>query len=131
MATGRYSLDVPAGAHKVIALKDNNSVVVDNVNVFESQTTEVNFQLGGDNMEHIVDINVANCEEETIAVPDGCTTKSYKFNGAISGNLMVGKTVQLIASDGVTVVQTGTTDANGVVAFTNVIYGDYKLKITY
>ena len=132
MPAGGYSINVPVGNYRLVASKEGYiPKVVEDVEVLENQTTDVNFQLGGDNMEHIVDVNVANGDEETIAVPDGCATKSYRFVGGMSGNPMVGKIVQLIASDGVTVVQTGTTDANGVVAFTNVIYGDYKLKITY
>ena len=82
-------------------------------------------------MEHIVDVNIANCDEETIKVPEVCATKSYKFVGAVTGNPIVGGTAELLTADGSTVLQTQTTDANGIATFTNVNYGNYKLKITY
>jgi len=96
-----------------------------------SATSTQCIKVGGGNMEHIVDVNIANCDEETIKVPEVCATKSYKFVGAVTGNPIVGGTAELLTADGSTVLQTQTTDANGIATFTNVNYGNYKLKITY
>jgi len=85
----------------------------------------------GSNMEHTIDINITNCDEDTIKVPEVCAAKAYKFVGAVTGNPIIGVKVELLNADGTTVLQTQTTDANGIVTFTNVNYGNYKLKVTY
>ena len=133
MTKGEFTINVPVGAYNVVASKGSYTPeVIKNVVVLEGQLTIVNIQLGGEeNMEYIVDISIVNCEDETIEVPDGCTQKRYKFVGAISGNPYVGKTVKLLSADGKTVLQTTTTDAEGYATFTDVVYGNYKLKITY
>ena len=82
-------------------------------------------------MEHIVDVTVASGDEETIIVPDGVSAQSYRIVGAISGNPVVGKTAQLLSEDGAIVLQTQTTDADGRATFTDVIYGNYKVKTVY
>lgn len=130
MTAGEYSINVPTGTHKTSASKPGYIYQsFKNIKVLEDQTSILNFELkGGDNMEHIVDINITNCDDETIQVPDGCATKSYNFIGVISGNPVVDMTVELLTADGTTVLQTQTTDTNGIATFTDVIYGNYKLR---
>ena len=129
---GKYALHIPIGIHNVTTSKGRYIPQTINVEVLKDQTSILNFELkGGDNMEHIIDINITNCEDETIEVPDGCSQKRYKFAGTISGDSYIGKNVELLSADGNTILQTTTTDADGFATFTDAIYGNYKLKITY
>lgn len=129
---GKYTITVPIGASHAVASKDGYiSQTVENINVTENQTSILNFELigGEENMEHIVDVNVTNDNEETVIIPDGVALKTYRVVGSISGNIQIGKTVELLTADGITILQSQITDANGIVIFVDVIYGEYKLKI--
>lgn len=129
---GKYTLHLPVGIHTVTTSKEKYNPQTIDVKVLKYQTTVLNFELkGGDNMEHIVDINITNCEDETIEVPDGCSEKRYKFIGTISGEPYIGKNVELLSADGNTILQTNTTDDEGYATFANPIYSNHKLKITY
>ena len=126
-------MKVPIGNYKVVASKEGYiSQVVENVEVLEEQTISIDFELmGEENMEHIIDVSITNDDEETIIVPDGIALKSYRFVGNISGNIQVGKTIELLTEDGTTTLQTQMTDGNGMITFINVVYGNYKIKINY
>ena len=132
MSAGEYIIqDIPIGIYTVTASKESYIFQpIENIEVLEEQTTVINFELiGGETMEHIIDISITNCEEETIYVPDGCVTKPYRLVGKISNIPISGKTVELLTSDATTVLQTETTDTDGVVTFTNTLYGNYKMRI--
>lgn len=109
----------------------NVSLTVENDGGESDTSTQCIEVPGGDNMEHIVNVSIVNCEDETIEVPDGCAQKRYKFVGAISGNPYAGTTVELLSADENSVLQTTTTDAEGYATFTDAIYNNCKLKIVY
>lgn len=132
MTKGEYSLQVPVGIYTVMASKDNISQTIENVEIFANQITTINFQLGGEqNMEYIKDINILNCEDVVVEIPDGCSEKRYKCIGAVSGNPYIGNTVELLSADESTILQTTVTNSEGFALFTNLIYNSYKLKIIY
>ena len=131
MATGEYSIDISTGTYEVTASKEGCiSQTVEGVEVLEGKTTEVNFKLGGEKMGTYTEpIVVMDGSTKTINVPIAEPTLLVKFLDI--GTPMVGKTVELLTEDGATVLQTQTTDAEGIATFTNVLHGNYKVRISY
>ena len=132
MSVGEYALqDIPIGIYKVTASKAGGiSQTVENVKVLEGQTTIVNIQLGGENMGTYTEpIVVMDGSLTTINVPVEEPTVPKEFLDM--GTPMVGKTVELLTEDGATVLQTQTTDTDGIATFENVLHGNYNVKIHY
>ena len=131
MSVGEYSINVPIGTYALTASKPgyiHQRFKI--IKVLEDQSSILNFELiGGESMEHIVDVTIANGNEETITVPDGIAAQSYIFIGAISSNPVVDNIIELLSEDGNTVIQTQITNADGRVTFTDIFFGNYKLRI--
>ena len=131
MPTGEYITNIPIGTYIVTASKPGYIThSINNVEVLEEQTTEVNIELGGENMvTYTESIAVVDGSTITINVPIEEPSVIVKF---LDMDIpLVGKTVELLTEDGATVLQTQTTDAEGIATFENVLHGNYNIKITF
>ena len=131
MPAGEYSINVQIGNYRVAASKVGYiSEINEDVEVSERQTTEVNFQLGGEKMgTYTKPIVVMDGNMTTINVPVEEPTVPKKFLDM--GTPMVTKVVELLTEDGATVLQTQTTNVEGIVTFENVLHGHYNVTIHY
>ena len=88
-------------------------------------------KIGGDNNmgTYTEPIVVMDGSMITINVPADEPTLPTKF--LFMGTPMVSKVVELLTEDGATVLQTQTTNAEGIVTFENVLHGHYNVKIDY
>ena len=130
---GEYVIqDIPKGTYDITASKDGYiSQTVKKIEVLEEQATEVNFRLGGEEKmgTYTEPIVVMDGSLTTINVPVEEPTVPKKFLDM--GTPMVSKVVELLTEDGATVLQTQTTNAEGIVIFENVLHGNYNVKIDY
>ena len=131
MTTGKYSIDVLIGTYNLTASKAGYiSQTIEYVEVLENQTTEVNFQLGGENMTTYTEsIAVVDGSTITINVPIEEPSVLVKFLDMDTP--LVGKTVELLTEDESTVLQTKVTDTSGISTFENVLHGNYNVRIHY
>ena len=132
MATGEYTtIDISIGTYTLTASKAGISQTAEGVEVLEGQTATVNFQLGGEDMEtytEVIGVVGGNTKMVSI-VPKEEPAVSVKFLDA--GVAIATKTVELLTEDGLTILQTKTTDSSGVATFDNLLHGNYKVRITY
>ena len=88
-------------------------------------------EIGGDN-------NMGTYTEPIVVMDGGMTTINVPVEEPTvpkrfldMGTPMVSKVVELLTEDGATVLQTQTTNAEGIVTFENVLHGNYNVKIDY
>lgn len=130
---GEYVIhDIPIGTYDITASKEGYlSQTVKNIKVLEEQATGVNFQLGGEeNMGTYTEpIVVMDGSLTTIHVPVEEPTVLKRFLDVDTP--MVSKVVELLTEDNTTILQTQTTNAEGIVTFENILHGNYNVTIHY
>ncbi|MCK4731305.1 MAG: carboxypeptidase regulatory-like domain-containing protein [Methanophagales archaeon] len=127
---GDYSINnIATGTYTLTASKEGYiPKTVENVEVLEGQTTEVNFQLGGEQNMETYPIEILDGSKKTIRISVIEPTVPIEILNDYTGNPVPSRTIELSPVAGTAILQTQMTGDAGIATFTNIPQGLYNIR---